>query len=78
MSDEPLNKCPTTGLKVKRSIGSGAGLIFKGSGFYETDYVRQSNGPGNSDQETNSEEAGSKQKASKDTLPTAKKKKAKS
>ncbi len=39
MNDAPLKKCPTckkTG--VKRLIGGGAGLIFKGSGFYITDY----------------------------------------
>ena len=32
-------KCPECGkLKLKRLLGTGAGLIFKGSGFYETDY----------------------------------------
>ena len=39
MIDEPLKKCPAckkTG--VKRLVGRGAGLIFKGSGFYITDY----------------------------------------
>lgn len=34
----PLRKCPECGGKVKRLIGAGAGLIFKGSGFYITDY----------------------------------------
>jgi putative FmdB family regulatory protein len=35
----PLRKCPECGkLKLKRLIGIGAGVIFKGSGFYETDY----------------------------------------
>lgn len=35
----PLRKCPECGkLKLKRLIGTGAGVIFKGSGFYETDY----------------------------------------
>ena len=38
MSDKPLTKCPECGGKVKRLIGAGAGLIFKGSGFYITDY----------------------------------------
>ena len=33
-----LSKCPRCGGKVKRLIGTGAGIIFKGSGFYETDY----------------------------------------
>ena len=36
---EPIRKCPECGKnKVKRLIGIGAGMIFKGSGFYITDY----------------------------------------
>ena len=35
----PLRKCPKCGERtLKRLIGTGAGIIFKGSGFYETDY----------------------------------------
>ncbi len=35
----PLRKCPKCGkLKARREIGAGAGIIFKGSGFYQTDY----------------------------------------
>jgi putative FmdB family regulatory protein len=42
MSAAPVRKCPKCGkLKVKRLIGTGAGLIFKGSGFYITDYRDQ-------------------------------------
>ncbi len=38
-----LRKCPECGrLKLKRLIGTGAGIIFKGSGFYETDYRSES------------------------------------
>ena len=34
-----LRKCPQCKkLKLKRLIGTGAGIIFKGNGFYETDY----------------------------------------
>lgn len=42
IKDEPLKAC-TCGQsgQVRRKIGSGAGLIFKGSGFYETDYKRK-------------------------------------
>lgn len=40
---KPLRKCPECGkLKLKRLLGTGAGLIFKGSGFYETDYRSES------------------------------------
>ena len=36
---KPKRKCPDCGrLKAKRMIGTGAGVIFKGSGFYQTDY----------------------------------------
>ena len=36
---EPIKKCPKCGKsKARRQIGGGAGLIFKGSGFYLTDY----------------------------------------
>lgn len=38
MSDAPLTECPSCGGKVQRLLGAGAGLIFKGGGFYETDY----------------------------------------
>lgn len=35
---KPLEKCPKCGKAVKRLIGNGGGIIFKGSGFYQTDY----------------------------------------
>lgn len=39
ISDPALKKCPKCGkLRLERLIGAGAGLIFKGSGFYITDY----------------------------------------
>lgn len=42
MSAKPLRKCPKCKKnKLIRLIGAGAGIIFKGSGFYETDYKRK-------------------------------------
>lgn len=39
MRDDPLVRCPSCGKKsLKRLLGGGSGLIFKGSGFYITDY----------------------------------------
>jgi len=39
ITEDPLKKCPKCGKnKLQRQIGGGAGLIFKGSGFYITDY----------------------------------------
>ncbi len=38
-SEKPLRKCPKCKkLKLRRLISAGAGVIFKGSGFYQTDY----------------------------------------
>lgn len=38
MSDPPLEQCPECGGHAKRVISGGAGLLFKGDGFYITDY----------------------------------------
>ena len=39
MSAKPTKKCPKCAkAKANRKIGAGAGIIFKGSGFYQTDY----------------------------------------
>jgi putative FmdB family regulatory protein len=39
---EPLSTCPQCRGKVRRLIGGGMGIIFKGSGFYTTDYKKSS------------------------------------
>lgn len=38
MREEPLKECPRCSSPVKRLLGVGAGIIFKGPGFYATDY----------------------------------------
>ena len=38
MKDEPLKKCEKCGGEVRRLVSGGAGILFKGSGFYQTDY----------------------------------------
>jgi putative FmdB family regulatory protein len=38
MSDKPRKRCPKCRGKLRRLIGTGAGMIFRGSGFYTTDY----------------------------------------
>jgi putative FmdB family regulatory protein len=56
----PLRKCPICKKnRLKRLIGSGSGLIFKGSGFYQTDYRSESY----KKQAEKSEKAGSGKKA---------------
>ena len=42
MSSDLLKRCPKCRCKLRRLFGSGAGIIFKGSGFYETDYRSKS------------------------------------
>lgn len=71
MTAEPLKKCPQCGRKsVERLISAGAGLIFKGGGFYVTDYRR-----GSSDQpkgsESSSGETGSKGSDTKSTADSS-------
>lgn len=38
MSDEPGANCPECGLESERLLSGGAGFLFKGDGFYKTDY----------------------------------------
>lgn len=62
MSSNPLKKCPSCKkLKLERLIGTGAGVIFKGSGFYETDYRGDSYA---NDKKKDSESSSSDAKAS--------------
>ncbi len=66
MNAKSLRKCPKCKKSsLKRLIGSGGGIIFKGSGFYETDYKRASK-----PKETSGEGA----KKSEDNKPKEKKK----
>jgi putative FmdB family regulatory protein len=45
ISDKPRAKCPACGARASRIISGGAGLIFKGAGFYITDYGKDGKGP---------------------------------
>lgn len=42
---KPLEKCPKCKGKIKRLIGTGSGIIFKGRGFYATDYKKSKEKP---------------------------------
>ncbi len=61
ISDEPIKICPKCGGNVSRKISAGIGLIFKGSGFYITDYKR-GNSKNGSKSETKSETSKSESK----------------
>ena len=72
-----LKKCPECGkMSLQRLIGTGSGIIFKGSGFYETDYrKKESSGAGKpaSTTETQSKTSDKKETKSTDTKPVEKK-----
>jgi len=40
MSDKSIEKCPKCGGTIRRLFSKGVGIIFKGPGFYSTDYKR--------------------------------------
>ncbi len=44
ITSEPIKACPKCNGKVKRLVGPGLGPIFKGKGFYQTDYKSASSG----------------------------------
>ena len=91
MKDAPIKSCPTCSKRqAKRLLGIGAGLIFKGTGFYETDYKKKSGGEskensgesGSSDsgssEKSSSSESSSKKETKKESAPKKDKAKAKS
>jgi putative FmdB family regulatory protein len=71
MKDVPLTKCPKCGKDtLKKMVSGGAGLIFKGSGFYLTDYKKKNTSEASTSKklETKTEtKTESKPAASKDT-----------
>jgi putative FmdB family regulatory protein len=75
MNDPKLTDCPQEGCdgQVKRLLGTGAGIIFKGSGFYQTDYRSDSYKAG----EKKASDAQSPKKEAKDSKDSKKPKESK-
>jgi putative FmdB family regulatory protein len=71
MTAEPVKTCPNCGGPVKRLIGTGAGPIFKGQGFYQTDYKNKTSSPG--DNSKSKEAVKSDESIKKETKPAEKK-----
>ena len=68
MNAEPLSECPECGGKVRRLISPGAGFIFKGSGFYSTDYRSDSyKKAAKADKDSSGSDSGDKSKAKPET-----------
>ena len=73
MTSDHLSTCPECGGVLKRLIGSGAGPIFKGTGFYQTDYKKSSTANTNDNKSSKSVSKSStiKQSEKKDTKPAS-------
>jgi putative FmdB family regulatory protein len=71
MTDAPLATCNKCGGELKRLIGAGLGPIFKGSGFYQTDYKNSSTS--NSAAKTADSSSTDKKETKKEIKPEAKK-----
>lgn len=64
MSDDPIKICPECGEEsVERLMSSGAGLIFKGTGFYITDYKNKNGSGGNNGRKGSSKSSESNTKS---------------
>ncbi len=63
IKEEALNECPECGREVKRIIGA-PGIVFKGSGFYCTDYGSSSQAPGEPAEEQSGDGSSKEEKAS--------------
>jgi putative FmdB family regulatory protein len=72
MTDKPRAKCPVCGKPATRKISGGAGLVFKGSGFYITDYGKDGKGPRKPDSEKPAAESKPDAAAKADASPSAK------
>ena len=66
MTDEPVASCPECGEPATRQISGGAGFLFKGEGFYITDYrsedykKKASQESGSSEKSSGAKDSGSK------------------
>ena len=71
MSEPPRKRCPKCRGKVERLLGTGAGILFKGSGFYATDYRSKSYREGaKADKKESTSASNSGASSSKDKKPS--------
>jgi putative FmdB family regulatory protein len=80
ITEKPRAKCPECGKPASRVISGGAGLVFRGSGFYITDYGKDGKGPRKAEGEKpagekasgGKGEAGAKKESKKADAPASK------
>ncbi len=70
---EPLDTCPECEGQVKRLISAGNGLIFKGSGFYITDYKNSNGSKSDSDSKVKNKKTENKKSDTKSSSESSKK-----
>ena len=70
ISDPPLNTCPKCAGKLDKMVYA-AGIIYKGSGYYNTDYKSGSRGSDNASDKADSNGSGSSSEGSGDAKPPA-------
>lgn len=76
IKDEPIKVCPDCGEPaLKRKISGGSGLIFKGSGFYLTDYKNKSSSTTSTANKANNKKSTTNQNPDSTTPKTGKQKK---
>ncbi|MHC4872832.1 MAG: FmdB family zinc ribbon protein, partial [Planctomycetota bacterium] len=76
MTDKVMRKCPECKKnKLQRLIGSGSGIIFKGSGFYETDYKKKSGTSGSGGEKKSESSSSSASESSTESKPKKESKK---
>ena len=82
-ADEPLLECPSCKQKTLVRVIGGSGLVFKGSGFYQTDYKNQSTGdtvvksPSKKEEKTESKQESKSIESKEETRSTESKEEAK-
>lgn len=69
--DDPVKDCPRCGKQVKRLIGGGIGIIFKGNGFYSTDNKKSGASPSDGKEKNEPAPVSSTEKTSADKKEAA-------
>src|SRR5688572_11620461 len=70
MSEAPMDiECPECGQTAPRQLSGGTGLVFKGSGFYTTDYARKPQKEDGAQETTPKSESADKSTAKTETKP---------
>ena len=78
INDPKKRKCPECGkLKLRRLLGTGSAIVFKGSGFYQTDYRSDSYKKAKAADKPKSESKGDSKSSSKPSKSSSSKKKSK-